>query len=172
MLPQYLFFIRGCDIVHIRHKQLCNKYYPTLSTCLLMSDFRIIFAVFSRWESVTPSIRLFADYWIVIYFFARTIAQMEKSGSYLKTLSCALLSLMYNSSMPSNDGDLLHLSNSMRAMTRYYQRIHCRRILRQYFWSSHISWTASIHGIIMVRSPSSTSVLCRLLYDMHAYHHR
>jgi hypothetical protein len=128
--------------------------------------------VFSRWESVAPSIHLFAEYWIVIYFFARTIAQMEKAGSYLKTLSCALLSLMYNSSMPSNDGDLLHLSNSMRAMTRYYQRIHCRRILRQYFWSSHISWTASIHGIIMVRSPSSTSVLCRLLYDMHAYHHR
>jgi hypothetical protein len=61
--------------------------------------------VFSRWESVTPSIRLFADYWIVIYFFARTVAQMEKAGSYLKTLSCALLSLMHNSSMPTNDGD-------------------------------------------------------------------
>ena len=60
--------------------------------------------VFSRWESVTPSIRLFADYWIVIYFFARTIAQMEKAGSYLKTLSCALLSLMHNSDMPTNDG--------------------------------------------------------------------
>ena len=60
--------------------------------------------VWTRWESMTPSIALFADYWIVIYIFTRNLAQTEKPSSYLRTLSCALLSLMHNNEMPSNSG--------------------------------------------------------------------
>ena len=51
---------------------------------------------FSRWETVLPALSLFADQWVVIYFFVATVAQKEEPTSYLRILSCELLSLMHN----------------------------------------------------------------------------
>ena len=57
--------------------------------------------VWTQWESMMPLIALFTDYWIVFYIFTRNLAQMEKPSSYLRTLSCTLLSLVHNNEMPS-----------------------------------------------------------------------
>ena len=61
---------------------------------------------FSRWETVLPALLLFADQWVVIYFFVTTVAQKEEPTSYLRILSCELLSLMHNEDVvPKKNND-------------------------------------------------------------------
>lgn len=59
----------------------------------------------TRWGTVLPAVGLFANQWVVIYFFAITlVASSEKTDSYITTLSCALLSLMNTKKLSKNDG--------------------------------------------------------------------
>jgi len=60
--------------------------------------------VMTRWGTVLSAVELFADQWVVIYFFVQTLATAEDSSSYLKTLSCELLLLMHNQDMPQKGG--------------------------------------------------------------------
>jgi hypothetical protein len=55
--------------------------------------------VMTRWGTILAAVRFFADNWVVIYFFAMTVANSEKSDSYLCTMCCALLSLMHNTTV-------------------------------------------------------------------------
>jgi hypothetical protein len=50
----------------------------------------------TRWGTILAAVRFFADNWVVVYFFAMTVANSEKSDSHLCTMCCALLSLMHN----------------------------------------------------------------------------
>jgi hypothetical protein len=60
----------------------------------------------TRWGSVSDSIRFFADNWVVIYFFTRTLVSTGKCNSQLTKTTCALLSLMHNYEfMPTRDCD-------------------------------------------------------------------
>jgi hypothetical protein len=65
----------------------------------------------TRWGSVSDSIQFFADNWVVIYFFTRTLISTGKCNSQLtKTACCALLSLMYNYEVtPTRDFDDMDL---------------------------------------------------------------
>ena len=60
----------------------------------------------TRWGSVSDSIRFFADNWVVIYFFTRTLVSTGKCNSQLTKTTCALLSLMHNYELtPTRDCD-------------------------------------------------------------------
>ena len=64
----------------------------------------------TRWGTVLPSIQLFAEYWVIIYFFMQTLASTGKSNSQLTKMACALLSLMHNYELtPTMDFDDLDL---------------------------------------------------------------
>jgi hypothetical protein len=55
--------------------------------------------VMTRWGTILAAVRFFADNWVVIYFFAMTLANSEKSDSHLCTMCCALISLMHNTTV-------------------------------------------------------------------------
>ena len=59
--------------------------------------------VMTRWGTVLSAVALFANNWVVIYFFALTLATNEHTESYIKKLSCALVSLMHNNHIPTNE---------------------------------------------------------------------
>ena len=61
--------------------------------------------VMTRWGTVLSAVALFAKDWVVIYFFALTLATNERTNSYIKKLTCALVSLMHNNHIPTNDGE-------------------------------------------------------------------
>ena len=53
----------------------------------------------TQWGTILAAVRFFADNWVVIYFFAMTVANSEKSNSHLCTMCCALLLLMHNTTV-------------------------------------------------------------------------
>ena len=60
----------------------------------------------TRWGTVSDSIRFFADNWVVIYFFTRTLVSTGKCNSQMTKTACALLSLMHNYELtPTRDCD-------------------------------------------------------------------
>lgn len=59
----------------------------------------------TRWGTTQAAVKLFCNNWHAIYFFVRTLAIGEKSKSYLNIMCCALLSLMHNKELPTDDGD-------------------------------------------------------------------
>ena len=58
--------------------------------------------VMTCWGTVLAGVGLFADNWVVIYFFAQTLASSKKSTQYVKTLSSELVSLMHNKDTAAN----------------------------------------------------------------------
>ena len=58
--------------------------------------------VMTRWGTVLAGVGLFADNWVVIYFFAQTLSSSKKSTQYVKTLSSELVALMHNKDTTAN----------------------------------------------------------------------
>ena len=63
--------------------------------------------VMTRWGTILAAVEFFANNWVVIYFFAMTLANSERSNSHLNIMCCALLSLMHNTLAPQtiNEAD-------------------------------------------------------------------
>jgi ABC-type amino acid transport substrate-binding protein len=55
--------------------------------------------VMTRWGTILAAVAFFADNWVVIYFFAMTLANSEKSNLHLSVMCCAMLSLMHNTKL-------------------------------------------------------------------------